>query len=60
MIPVPRRLAKQAERIGKPDAAFNDDELHKGPFDISSEGMVDAAPVFSVIDIDEDQDIDID
>ena len=33
---------------------FNDDELHKDPFNISSEDMVDAAPVFNVIDIDEE------
>lgn len=37
---------------------FNDDELHKDPFKIFPENMVDAL-VFKVIDIDEDEDIDI-
>ena len=29
---------------------FNDDELHKDLFEISPEDMVDATPVFNVID----------
>ena len=39
---------------------FNDDELHKNTLEISPEGMVDAAPVFNIIDIDKDEDIDTD
>lgn len=31
---------------------FNNDELRKNPFEVSPEDMVDAAPVFNVIDID--------
>ena len=44
--------------IGKQMRLFNDGELHKDPFEIFRENMVDA-PVFKVIDIDEDEDIDI-
>ena len=39
---------------------FNGDELHKDPFEISAEDMVDAAPVFNVINVNEVVDIDID
>ena len=38
---------------------FNDDEFHKDPFEIYPKDMVNAAPAFSVIGIDEDEDIDI-
>ena len=37
---------------------FDDDELHKDPFEIFLENMVDA-PVFKVMGIDENEDIDI-
>ena len=30
---------------------FNDDELHKDPFEIFPEDVVGAAPVFNVIDL---------
>ena len=35
-------------------------KYHKDTFEISPEEMVDAASVFNVIDIDENEDIDID
>ena len=35
-------------------------EFQKDPFEISPYDMVDAAPAFNVINIDEDEDIDID
>ena len=39
---------------------FTDKKLHKDPLEISSEDMVDAAPLFNIIDEEEDDDIDID
>ena len=39
-------------RNGKQGEIFNDDKLRKNPSEVSPEDMVDAAPVFNVIDID--------
>ena len=39
---------------------FTDKKLHKDPFKIYPEDMVDAVPLFNIIDEEEDDDIDID
>ena len=39
---------------------FTDNKLHKDPFEISPEDVVDAAPLFNIIDEEKDDDIDID